>query len=68
MKYMLTEEEMEYWIFGGFFDKDLSGGGNPHQIIIKKSLGCACIKCKDFFEYAEPNRDDGTFKCWSCSH
>lgn len=31
--------------------------GNPGQ---------TCIICKDFFEYAESNQTNGTFKCWNC--
>lgn len=23
-------------------------------------------RCAQFFDYAIPNQDDGTFKCWSC--
>lgn len=32
------------------------------------SDGCACKKCKTFYEYAEPNQDDGTLICWACRH
>jgi len=28
--------------------------------------GCACKKCKNFYQFAEPNHDDGTLTCWSC--
>ena len=28
--------------------------------------GCFCVKCKEFFPYAEPNQTNGTMKCWSC--
>ncbi len=34
----------------------------------KKSEGCSCKKCKEFFEYAEPNQEDGTLICWACRH
>lgn len=34
----------------------------------KKSDGCSCKKCKEFFEYAEPNQEDGTLICWACRH
>jgi hypothetical protein len=34
----------------------------------KKSDGCTCKKCKEFFEYAEPNQEDGTLICWACRH
>lgn len=33
-----------------------------------KSDGCSCKKCKEFFEYAEPNQEDGTLICWACRH
>lgn len=32
----------------------------------KKSNGCVCSKCEELYPYAEPNRDDGSFKCYSC--
>lgn len=28
--------------------------------------GCACIKCKEFYKYAEPNQSDGTLICFNC--
>jgi hypothetical protein len=28
--------------------------------------GMACHHCKEFIEWAAPNRDDGTFFCWAC--
>lgn len=33
-----------------------------------KSDGCSCKKCEEFFEYAEPNQEDGTLICWACRH
>lgn len=30
--------------------------------------GCNCKKCKELFEYAEPNQSDGTFICYGCRH
>lgn len=30
--------------------------------------GCDCVKCKTFFEFAEPNQEDGTLICWACRH
>jgi hypothetical protein len=33
-----------------------------------KEIGCTCVKCKNFNEFAEPNRDDGTFICFACCH
>lgn len=28
--------------------------------------GCDCIKCKEFYPFAEPNQEDGTLICFSC--
>jgi len=28
--------------------------------------GLICQKCKDFFEFAEPNQEDGSLICYSC--
>jgi hypothetical protein len=28
--------------------------------------GCLCIKCTNFFQFAESNQTDGSFVCWSC--
>jgi hypothetical protein len=35
---------------------------------IVKSAGYNCTNCKDFYQYAEVNQIDGTFKCWGCRH
>jgi hypothetical protein len=32
------------------------------------SDGCTCKKCETFYEFAEPNQDDGTLVCWACRH
>lgn len=28
--------------------------------------GCLCAVCGEFYQYAESNQEDGTFKCWLC--
>ncbi len=28
--------------------------------------GMNCCKCKNFFQFAEPNQDDGSLICFSC--
>lgn len=28
--------------------------------------GLVCKKCRDFYEFAEPNQEDGTLICYSC--
>lgn len=30
--------------------------------------GFPCRRCRNFYEYAVPNREDGTLLCWSCRH
>lgn len=30
------------------------------------SDGCTCKKCKEYYQYAEPNQDDGTLICYGC--
>lgn len=32
----------------------------------KDSDGCTCKKCKEFYQYAEPNQEDGTLICYGC--
>ena len=32
----------------------------------ENSDGCSCKKCKEFYQYAEPNQDDGTLICYGC--
>lgn len=34
--------------------------------IYKKADGMRCIKCSEFYEYAEANQSDGTLVCWNC--
>jgi hypothetical protein len=28
--------------------------------------GLACSRCKEFYEMAAPNQEDGSFTCWIC--
>lgn len=43
-----------------------------HILIVDKdrfdgfSDGSLCIKCKEFFPYAEPNQKDGSLVCYGC--
>ena len=32
------------------------------------SDGCFCCDCGVFYQFAEPNQDDGSLKCYSCRH
>lgn len=34
--------------------------------IHERPQGLVCVKCKEFYLYAEPNRGDGTLICFSC--
>lgn len=42
--------------------------GNDLAPALPIASGAACISCKAFNEYAQPNRSDGTFQCYSCRH
>lgn len=59
---------MEYFdddeLFGDNWLSDIDFGFLNEEE--KKSDGCFCKKCKDFFPYAEPNQKDGTLICYSC--
>lgn len=78
---MTTDEfQEEFWTGGESFIIGVDTGvdtdsttkhviiNKNYKIVKKKSEGCICIKCGDLYEYAEPNREDGTFKCWGCRH
>jgi hypothetical protein len=41
---------------------------NKRQRKDKDVGGCFCKKCKDFFEYAEPNQEDCSLICYACRH
>ncbi len=28
--------------------------------------GCDCVRCKEFYPFAEPNQEDGTLICFAC--
>lgn len=53
-----------------------NGGGWHYNISIPTSTakvkskddrdGCDCVKCKEFYPFAEPNQEDGTLICYSC--
>jgi formylmethanofuran dehydrogenase subunit E len=36
------------------------------KVSSKKTNGLNCKKCKEFFNYAESNQEDGTLICWGC--
>src|SRR5271157_3919359 len=36
------------------------------EVKAKKSDGCTCKKCREFYPYAEPNQKDGTLVCYGC--
>ena len=31
-----------------------------------ETKGCACVKCREFNEYAKANQPDDTFMCYKC--
>lgn len=72
------DEQTEFWSEGEVFTFELDSSEfenaieqNADAIVVKrvvKSAGCNCTNCKDFFQYAEPNQEDGTFKCWGCRY
>lgn len=41
-------------------------GSNYIARVLKILNGCLCKKCDEFFEWAEPNQEDGTMICWRC--
>jgi hypothetical protein len=41
------------------------GGGSTPEKKTNKD-GCTCKKCKEHYQYAEPNQDDGTLICYGC--
>lgn len=55
------------WTLGGI---DLGGDSQSTPAKPKKKRerdGCDCLRCKNFFEYAEPNQEDEeTFICYGC--
>ena len=71
-------DEYDYWVNGERYafmpEEDLpsiikSVPMHGFTIIKKeKSAGCKCEQCDNFFEYAEPNQENGTFRCWGCRH
>lgn len=48
------------------FEFDFSDFDFSPKKIEKKSDGCVCQKCQEIYPYAEPNQEDGSFKCYSC--
>jgi len=44
---------------------------DDYAVIVKPKVysnGHKCLKCQEFFPYAEANKDDGSFQCWACKH
>lgn len=76
----ITDEELEFWLDGekytishDSYDEEARQNGldDLHAkclIVRRKSStdGCTCTKCGDVFPYAEPNQEDGSFRCWNC--
>lgn len=53
-KYALDPKKHYWWV-----DERQLSGHTP--------VYCSCIECKQHNEWAQPNRRDGSFLCWSCS-
>ena len=78
----ITQEELEFWLDGekyAFVYDDEEEEEAPPKTLSKvygeamivaerkrKKSGCTCKGCGDIFPYAEPNQEDGSFKCWNC--
>jgi len=48
---------------------DLSVIDDAPVIVEEKKInkdGCRCKKCKEYYEFAQPNQDDGTLICYVC--
>lgn len=54
---LITEDDEDYFDYGAL---------SPNVEPFKKSTGYNCVKCHDFNAYAEPNQDDGSYKCYFC--
>jgi len=39
---------------------------DEHKVLPKKIIGCNCIDCSEYYEYAEPNLKDNKFICCGC--
>lgn len=55
-------ENLEFDLIGALPIED----DDDYAVVVKKSKGCRCKKCGETYPYAEPNQQDGSFKCWSC--
>lgn len=67
-----VDEQEEFWTGGEVYSitgVDLGTGDScTGTVVKKKSEGCICTKCGEFYQYAEPNQENDTFKCWGCRH
>jgi hypothetical protein len=66
------EEQTEFWSDGEIFSMEVDSSEYEQYIIhdeecikVKRKSGCTCIKCGEFFPYAEWADE---FKCWGCRH
>lgn len=51
------------WDLGGIEDYVEE---KQEKITIGTQEGYVCVKCQDFYPFAEINQANHTFKCWSC--
>jgi formylmethanofuran dehydrogenase subunit E len=41
---------------------------DDYPVIVEKKVNktCVCDKCGELYPHSEPNREDGSFRCWGC--
>ena len=61
--FTITVPSGSSWPQISFDDIDLAV---PVEEKKKDSDGCTCKKCKEYYQYAEPNQEDGTLICYGC--
>jgi hypothetical protein len=51
---------------GWYYNITIPPMAEKTKVKISDKEGCDCIKCKEYYPYAEPNQEDGTLICFSC--
>jgi hypothetical protein len=54
------------WNLGGIEDYVEEKQEQQEKVKMGTHEGYVCVKCNEFFPYAEINQNDNTFKCWAC--
>lgn len=78
MHQVVRDEEVtgegEFWVIGETFEFDFITEdpsiqqNDDYAVVVRRNHTCICTQCGEIFPYAEPNQQDGSFKCWSCRH